>query len=241
MAKKTARPKPVALQTPEARAARTPVSAPQAVKRGSLPATVKASLLMAQAMSIARTFCSFLNPENRNPAISNWPTQLLGNRILSGSITYTVGGKQYTHGISGFMPSRNLKTGKPEKGAVKKFRLAYESGMPNQDAARIEMLNLLTYCTLSASTGELPSPNRPSGESTIKASIAHRFLTEAGITLDSVVVSNLETGVSLTLTGESVMGILSAFDQNRKRVESTWIPRTNAKAEQAGTLEWENI
>jgi hypothetical protein len=138
------------------------------------------------------------------------------------------------------MPARNLKTGKPEKGAVRNFRLAYEAGMQAGVAGR-EWLNLLTYCVLSSVTGELPSPNRASGESTIKASIAYRFINDSKLSLESVKVVNSETGVAIALTGESVMGILSAFDQNRMRVESTWIPRTAAKAEAAGSLDWESI
>jgi len=222
-----------------------PVSALEARARiapalGALPAGVNFSQAISEAMRIARKFCSFLNPESQQPAITNWPTQLLGNRILSGSLTYRIGQKLSTHAIAGFMPARNVKTGKPEKGAVRTFRMTYESGMPSGAAGR-EFLNLLTYCLLSCITGELPSPNRASGESTIKGSIALSFVNLAGMSIESATVSNDETGASITLSGEAIGGILKAFDENRQRVERTWTPRLVHKVEAAGAIDWENL
>lgn len=204
--------------------------------------TTNFSKAIQDSMGLAREFVSYLNPENERPAITNWPTQLLGNRPVSGSLTYrmTPKGKATTVEVEAFTPARDLKNGKHEKGAVRQFRLAYEAGLPS-DVAPAEFWRLLTCYTISAITGELPSPNRASGESTLKGSIAHRWITDSGIILDSVVASNSETGVTIEHSGDAVMGILLAFRENFDRVKQQWTPKANTRAKAAGSLDWETL
>ena len=200
------------------------------------------SQAIQMSMTLAREFVSYLNPENDRPAITNWPTQLLGNRPVSGSLTFRMSpkGKAQTVEIESFTPARDLKSGKHEKGAVRQFRLAYEAGLP-KDVAGSEFLNLLACFVISAVTGELPSPNRASGESTLKGSIAHRWISDNGIMLESVTASNPETGVSLTHSGESAMGILLAFAENFNRIKSDWTPKASARSKNAGSLDWAEL
>ncbi len=197
------------------------------------------SQALQSSMNLAREFVSYLNPENDRPAITNWPTQLLGNRPVSGSIVYRLSpkGKAQTVTIESFTPARDLKTGKHEKGAVRQFRLAYEAGLP-ADAAKPEFWNLLACFVISAITGELPSPNRASGESTLKGTVAHTWIKDFGIILDSVVATNPETGVSLERSGESTLGVLMAFAENYQRIVSQWTPKANQRAKASGGLDW---
>lgn len=200
------------------------------------------SSAIQESMNLARAFVSYLNPENDRPAITNWPTQLLGNRPVSGSLTFRMSpkGKSQTVSVESFTPARNLKTGETEKGAVRQFRLAYEAGLPAEIAGS-EFLKLLACFVISAVTGELPSPNRASGESTLKGSIALKWINDNGILIDSVVASNPETGVSLTHSGDATMGVLKIFSENYNRIKSEWTPKASARSKTAGSLDWQDL
>ncbi len=202
--------------------------------------TIQYSRMLQESMTLARTFTSYLNPENDRPAITNWPTQLLGNRPVSGTLSYRTStkGNVSTVDLESFTPARDLKTGKHEKGAVRQFRLAYEAGLPN-DAAKDEFFKVLACYVISAMTGELPSPNRASGESTLKGAIAHHWIDQGGLVIDTVLASNPETQVQLEHSGDAVMGVLLAFKENYDRVIEQWVPKANQRAKASGGLDWD--
>ncbi len=199
------------------------------------------SQLIAGMAQTARQLVSRVNPATGESVISNWPTQLLGNRPLSGRVVFTIAGKRKTHAIENFMPARNLKTGEPMKASVGDFRRNYESGLPEKIASR-EFLNLLVYFILSAMTGRLPTPNVKgfSAESTLKASIAHEWLESKGMVIESASVTNADSNQSVDHSGNAVMGILLAFVENRQRVDS-WAIRESSRAKGGESLDWESL
>jgi hypothetical protein len=198
------------------------------------------SQLIAGMAGIARQLVSRVNPATGESVISNWPTQLLGNRPLSGNVKFTIAGKTKNHAIENFMPARD-KAGKPSKANVGDFRRNYESGLPEKIASK-EFLNLLVYFILSAMTGRLPTPNVKgfSAESTLKASIAHEWLDSQNITVESAIVENSDSGLSVEHSGTAVMGILLAFVENRNRVDS-WAIRESSRQASGESLDWESL
>ncbi len=198
------------------------------------------SQLIAGMAGTARQLVSRVNPATGESVISNWPTQLLGNRPLTGSVVFLIAGKRKNHAISNFMPARD-KAGKPSKANVGDFRRNYESGLPEKVASK-EFLNLLSYFILSAMTGRLPTPNVKgfSAESTLKATIASEWLQSQDIGIESATVENEDSGLHVTHGTEAVSGILKAFSENYDRV-SDWAIRESSRANSGESLDWESL
>lgn len=197
--------------------------------------------MLAGMALICRQLVSRINPATGEPVISNWPTQLLGNRPMTGKLTFTIAGKKKSHAIANFQPARDLKTGEPMKSKVGNRRRGYEAGLPEKVASK-EWLNVFSYFILSAMTGRLPTPNDKgySAESTLKASIAHGWIGENDITLNSATASNPDNGLEVTHSGDALMGILLAYVENKDRVND-WAVKESSRAGDIEAEDWSLI
>jgi hypothetical protein len=188
-------------------------------------------------MALSREFVAHVSPSDNAPVITNWPTQLLGNRPVSGEVSYVIGGKTVKHAVKAFTPARNLKTGESTKAEVKKFRKAYSAGIP-ASAEKREGLNFLTYLILSAITGKLPTPKLASGESTLKAALALHMLEGGSITIKAVNVHGESDAEAIPYTGVNVMGTLGLFKENHGRIVG-WPRRENTRGGGDDMVDWE--
>ena len=193
--------------------------------------------LLSECMSMSREFVAHVSPADNAPVITNWPTQLLGNRPVSGEVSYIIAGKTVKHTVKAFTPARNIKTGESTKAEVKKFRKAYSAGDPAASEKR-EGLNFLTYLILSAVTGKLPTPKLASGESTLKAALALHMLEGSGATIKAVNVQGESDAEAIAYTGASVLGTLNLFAENHKRIVA-WPRRENTRGSGDDMVDWE--
>ncbi len=195
--------------------------------------------MLASMAGIARQLVSRVNPATGESVISNWPTQLLGNRPMTGSLTFKVNDRSKTHHIDNFMPARE-SNGKPSKSRVGDFRRNYEAGLPEKVASK-EWLNVLTYFVLSIMTGRMPTPTLKgfSGESTLKSVIAASWVDASGIEITEATVKSPDGTAELTHSAEAITGLFRVFEENRQRTEA-W-PVKESSRSKGEAIDWSEL
>lgn len=179
------------------------------------------------------------NPITGRPLITNVWTQLLGNRIL------TVNGLWKQDGIKepvlielvNFAPARNPATGEYVKDLVPDIKNHYEIGLPDDAIALQEFAYLLTYFTACFSTGQLPTPSKPSGQSTIMGKLVNTWRESTGLTPVWIEVIG-KTGVVKRMTPDIVNAIESVFVANYNSIVADW-DTGDARADKGvSRIEW---
>lgn len=191
--------------------------------------------MLAGIESIATEFNSYVNPETESKPMSNWVTQLFGNRPVSANATWTIDGESHEIEIRGFQPARDAD-GNPDKGAAGDFRKLYASRGVSDDNVAQETLRFATYAVASFLSGQLPSPKRISAESTLKAEIVKFFKDDFGLELESLTL--LDGNDSMTHEPESVYGVMSLFNANAQRIRDTWNQKQGRGRGDAGNIDW---
>lgn len=177
--------------------------------------------MLVSAMAMSKDFQRHRDESGKAP-MSNWPTQLLGNRqVTATAILKDASGESHAVELVDFQPARNPKTNQADKKLVKTMRLAYESGNLPSDVVQSEVYRFIAYCIASAITGKLPSAKSVSAESTLKAHLALHLMESAGVTLERVTVFNGDES-SLTHEGKGAVGVLSLFESNAQRILNEW-------------------
>ena len=177
--------------------------------------------MLVSAMAIAKDYQRHRD-ESGKPPMSNWPTQLLGNRqVTATAILKDASGESHAVELADFQPARNPKTNQADKKLVKTIRLAYESGSLPSDVVKDEVYRFISYCIASAITGKLPSAKSVSAESTLKAHLALHLMESAGVTLERITVFNGDES-SLSHEGEGAVSVLGLFESNAQRILNEW-------------------
>lgn len=193
---------------------------------------------LSTMIQLGRAFGNARDNEGKQP-MTNWTTQLLGNRPISASAVWTLAdGDEVEVNISDFIPSRNLQTGEADKGNVKAFRQAYESrGIP-EDIAVTEVLKVATYLAASVATGRLPTVSQVSAESSLKGGILSEWMESTGIAPASLTIRG--DGESVSYTGEAISGLLRFWRNAYDNVLDSHDAGPAAAAGASG-LDWENV
>lgn len=193
---------------------------------------------LAESIRIGRDFGRLKHPESGKSPMSNWSTQLLGNRPVTATAVWKLGSESEEIRLVSFQPARDLESGAAVRSAVKKFRIAYETGKIPDDTVRGEVLRVASYLAASVATGQLPTPTRISAESTLKGAILSQWLESMPLALESLEVHK-EDGIKLEYPASAVEGILMVFAANYQRIVDTYKLET-AKGENLD-LDWSKL
>lgn len=179
------------------------------------------------------------NPITGRPLITNIWTQILGNRVL------TINGEWKQDGVKNpvnvelvnFAPSRNPTTGEYVKDLTPDIKNHYEVGLPDDELAIKEFAYLLTYFTACFSTGQLPTPSKPSGQSTIMGKIVQTWRESAGLNPVWIEVIG-KTGVVKRMDANIINAIQSVFVANYDSIVVDWDTGDSRKDKSTNRIEW---
>lgn len=191
--------------------------------------------MLAEIEVIATEFNSHRNPETDSKPMSNWVTQLFGNRPVSATAVWNLDGEESEIALDTWQPARD-QDGNPNKGSAGDFRKLYASRGVSDANARDEVLRFATYAAASFLSGRLPSPKGISAESTLKAEIVKAFQDKYGLELVSITLRDGD--VEIAHAPDSVNGVMSLFNANADRIRETW-PRVQGRGRgDAGNVDW---
>ncbi len=123
---------------------------------------------------IPDSFNRKVNEQGRK-VITNIPTQLLGNRVMSAAVTFVQGDDSITVDLIDFMPARDVESGKLSKALAGNVYSDYRTGnLPDDRIGLREFWGVLSYFVGCMLTGMLPTPVKPSGQSTIMSEFIKR-------------------------------------------------------------------
>ena len=161
------------------------------------------------------------HPQNARPLITNVPTQLVGNMTRSFVAVWTKGKNKITVDLSEFQPARNLETGEKRKDLAGQVFSDYRFARLPANIAEREFWNVLSYFSACICKGQLPTPNKRSGSSTIMSHFVDSWIQSQGLTLDSIRIIEAN-GAELTYNSDQFNRILSIFVENGDNILATW-------------------
>lgn len=162
------------------------------------------------------------NPANGRKLITNIPTQLLGNRLVSGSIVWKRNNETCEVELSEYAPARNPQSGEYAKSQSGDFYKAYRyQNLPDQKQALHEFWTLVSYFVLCTLTGMLPTPVKRSGQSTIMSQFINHWIDTQDIEIQAVKIVG-GNGVEMTYTPDQVDQTLSLFNANAQDILANW-------------------
>lgn len=176
--------------------------------------------LLMQVESLGREFARRRNPATDSPPMTNWTTQLFGNRPVSASATWELGDREFKVEIDKFMPARDEKNN-PVKKYAGTIRKIWASGKLADDKVVDELLQGATYFVTSCMTGQLPSPKRLSAESTLKGHVLAAWAAGGNLELKALTIHG-DDGAEMTYKPDRVSAFVSTFDDNARHVLETW-------------------
>lgn len=195
--------------------------------------------LISSMLDVIRTIRIMRSPDTQRPLITNIPTQLFANRLLNVRAVWKQHGVKDPIQIElvGFAPARNPQTGEYSKDLASDIFRWYQTGLPSNDIATVEFGYLLSYFTGCFATGQLPTPSRLSGQSTIMAKIVQRWTDEANIKPLSVEILSDE-GRSRMVSGDVIQSIQTIFVQNYDHIVETWNRGQSGQTSSKSRISW---
>ena len=179
-----------------------------------------------------------VNPTTGRKLITNIPTQTLGNRVLACEVQYSdTQGNELIVSLQDFMPARDPVTGNLSKGLSGDIYADYRSGLSDDKIALREFWFVLSYFVGCMLTGQLPTPVKPSGQSTIMSSFIHRWLDHNGLEIESVTVTG-KNDSRMVYTSDDFNNVFAAFQSNARRVLNDWDDRQGRTGGKSGRVEW---
>lgn len=177
-------------------------------------------LLLAAFLPVVTAIARKRNPANGKGLITNFPTQLFANREVSARAVWKVGKESREVRIDNWIPGRTPE-GARDRSLGRVVWNKYASGdVKNPEA---EFWSFLTYLAASIATGVLPSPARPSGESTTKAAILRAMLAGTGVSLESIVlIGKTPEDGTIELTGANHAMRAAIFESAYDSILSGW-------------------
>lgn len=195
--------------------------------------------LLAVMFQVVKTIRIKRNPITGRPLITNVWTQLLGNRILTVNAEWKQDGVKEPVLIElvNFAPARNPQTGEYVKDLVPDIKNHYEIGLPDDGLALQEFGYLLTYFTACFATGQLPTPSKPSGQSTIMGKLVNTWREQTGLTPVWIEIVG-KTGVVKRMTPDIVNAIESVFVANYNAIVADWDTGDSRADKGTNRIEW---
>lgn len=178
------------------------------------------------------------NPQTERKVITNIPTQLLGNRVMSCEITYKQGNESLTVSLQDFMPARDVQTGKLQKALAGNVYSDYRTGnLPDDRIGLREFWSLLSYFSSCMLTGMLPTPVKPSGQSTIMSQFIQAWMKDNRLEIESVVITG-KNDSRMVYSSEDFENVYKAFLSNATRILESWDDSKGKAGNKAGQIEW---
>lgn len=179
--------------------------------------------------AIPAKFNSKLNPVNNRKLITNIPAQILADKPRSFVVTYILpDGKKKVVKRVGYQPvclpdgSAFNADGSPVREGAGDFMSAYRLGQFKTKAvAEKTFWSLLSYFLVSVTRGQLPTPEKMSGASTIRSRFVDYWLNETGIKIESLKLVG-KAGQAITYNPQQVESILALFRANADTIFETW-------------------
>jgi hypothetical protein len=194
------------------------------------------SLLKAQFVPM-RDIQIMRNPDNSRPIITNVHSQLFANRTMSCLANWTYRDEEVQFALHNFAPARNPQTGEIVKDFTKDLVKWYQIGLPDSELARQEFGLLLSYYTACFSTGVLPTPSKPSGQSTIMAKIVQNWRESTAITPNWIDVIG-KNEVRMRLDRSRIDAIQTIFVANYDFVLANWEKGDRKGGNTANRITW---
>lgn len=188
--------------------------------------------------TIPDAFNRKVNDQTGRKVITNIPTQLLGNRIMSVTIAYLQGENGITVELQDYMPAREVESGVLNKGLSGNVYSDYRTGnLPDDRIGLREFWSVLTYFSGCMLTGMLPTPVKPSGQSTIMSEFISFWLVGNNLTVDSVAVVG-KNDARMVYTNADFTNVYNAFQSNAERILNTWSDRQGKGGSKSGQINW---
>lgn len=187
---------------------------------------------------IPDSFNRKVNQQTGRKVITNIPTQLLGNRVMSCEVTYRQGNESLTVNLLDAMPAREVQSGKLSKALSGNVYADYRTGnLPDEKIATREFWTVLTYFVGCMLTGMLPTPVKPSGQSTIMSQFIKAWTESNKLQIDSVVITGRNDS-RMVYTADDFTNVYNAFLSNATRILESWDDREGKGGSKAGQVEW---
>jgi len=187
---------------------------------------------------IPDSFNRKVNEQTNRKVITNIPTQLLGNRVMSCEVTFSQGENTITVDLLDFMPAREVESGVLNKGLAGNVYSDYRTGnLPDDRIGLREFWSVLSYFTGCMLTGMLPTPVKPSGQSTIMSHFIKSWLGDNGLQVDSVAITG-KNDSRMVYTGDDFTNVYNAFQSNATRILETWADRQGKGGSKSGQINW---
>lgn len=188
--------------------------------------------------TIPDAFNRKVNDQTGRKVITNIPTQLLGNRIMSTEVQYSQGENLITVNLANWMPARDLTSGQLAKGLAGQFYADYRTGnLPDDRIGLREFWSVLSYFSGCMLTGMLPTPVKPSGQSTIMSEFISYWLTGNKLQIDSLSITGKNES-RMVYTAADFTNVYNAFQSNATRILDTWSDRQGKGGSKSGQIEW---
>jgi hypothetical protein len=188
--------------------------------------------------TIPDSFNRKINQQTSRKVISNIPTQLLGNRLMTCEVIYNQGGNLVTVSLDQFMPARNPESGQTVKALAGNVYSDYRTGnLPDDRIATREFYAMLTYFAGCMLTGMLPTPVKPSGQSTIMSQFISQWLGDNKLQIESVAIVGGNDN-RMVYSSEDFDNVFKAFQSNAKRILESWDDREGRGGSKAGQVDW---
>lgn len=188
--------------------------------------------------TIPDSFNRKVNEQTGRKVITNIPTQLLGNRIMSVTVEYLQGDNQIAVELQDYMPAREVESGVLNKGLAGNVYSDYRTGnLPDAKIGLREFWSVLSYFSGCMLTGMLPTPVKPSGQSTIMSQFINVWLADNQLSVDSVAVTG-KNDSRMVYTGQDFTNVYNAFQSNATRILDTWADRQGKGGSKSGQINW---
>lgn len=179
-----------------------------------------------------------VNPATSKGLITNIPTQLMGNRQTTATLVWSDGKGKVKVELDTFMLARELETGEERKDASGDIFNAYRNGdFSTVKIATLETFLTLSYFTACFCTGQLPTPYKLSGQSTIQAHMVKAFREVHKLSPSSMVITS-RNGAQLNYTTEQIDQLQNIFNQHGENILASWDDRKAGKNKAGGEIAW---
>lgn len=181
------------------------------------------SLISLAFNSVLGEFNVKRNPINGNKLITNPITQTLADNAHTFEVSYLLkGGNVKLVKRSNWIPSRN-EQGEKARDLARETATAYRTGLQkNSDKeCEKELWSLLSFFIVCCVRGQLPTPEKRSGASTIRSRFVDFWLKRMHVKIDSVVLVGSK-GQRITYGAKHVNNILETFRINADDILANW-------------------
>lgn len=179
-----------------------------------------------------------VNDQTGRKVITNIPTQTLGNRVMSCEVAYLQGDERITVDLVDFMPARDVASGVLNKGLAGNVYSDYRTGnLPDERIGLREFWSVLSYFVGCMLTGMLPTPVKPSGQSTIMSEFIKTWIESNALQVESIAITG-KNDSRMVYTGDDFQNVYNAFQSNATRILTTWSDRQGKGGSKSGQIDW---